>query len=400
MGGGVARHALDRHCGVDKLPHLRVAIVHLLELGRLGQRQLQGHVQLVRDGLCDCVRFGIGHVERAADVAHGAAGCHGAEGHDLGNLVLAVFAGHVVDDLSPALLAEVGIKVRHRDAFGIQEALENEGILHRVDLGDVHTVCRNGGGAGTSARSDRDAVLLCPADEIGNDQVVVHIAHPLDDSHLVSKPVAVFLRRVRIALGKALAAHPAEVIEGFRAVRGLEMRQMVVVELKFDVAALRDLRRVLEGLVQLREARAKLLLRLDVEFVGGELQAVGLVDGLAGLDAEQDVLHNGVLAAQIVGVVRDDQRQASLPGELQQHRVDLCLLGQAVVLQLEIEIVRAEDTAVFQRDLLRAIVIIHPEPARNRAGETCRERNQAVRVLAQQVHINARLAVEALKEAH
>ena len=47
-----------------------------------------------------------------------------------------------------------------------------------------------------------------------------------------------------------------------------------------------------------------------------------------------------VAFAQIVGIVRDDQGQPRLPGKAQDPCVDPLLLRQAVILKLQIEVVR------------------------------------------------------------
>jgi hypothetical protein len=43
---------------------------------------------------------------------------------------------HVLDDLAAALEAEVHVDVGHRDPLGIQEPLEQQIELERVDVGD------------------------------------------------------------------------------------------------------------------------------------------------------------------------------------------------------------------------------------------------------------------------
>ena len=48
----------------------------------------------------------------------------------------AVLLPHVLDDLAAAPLAEVDVDVGHRDAVGVQEALEEEVVAQRVDVRD------------------------------------------------------------------------------------------------------------------------------------------------------------------------------------------------------------------------------------------------------------------------
>ena len=119
MGGGVARHTLQRPCRVDKLAYARIAVVKLLE--RLGQAQclIQRHVQRGGHLLGNRVRLAIADVEGATHVAYGEAGGHRAEGHDLGDMIRAVFLRHIVDDLTAPPHAEVHVDIRHGDALRV-----------------------------------------------------------------------------------------------------------------------------------------------------------------------------------------------------------------------------------------------------------------------------------------
>ena len=62
---------------------------------------------------------------------------HGAEGDDLRDVLAPVLLGDVIDDLAAAVHAEVDVDVGHGDALGIQEALEEQLVLQRIDVGDA-----------------------------------------------------------------------------------------------------------------------------------------------------------------------------------------------------------------------------------------------------------------------
>ena len=66
----------------------------------------------------------------------------------------------------------------------------------------------------------------------------------------------------------------------------------------------------------------------------------------------------------VVEVVRDDERQADLRGEPEELLVEAALLGQAVVLELEEEAVRAEDVAVLAGDGPGEVPVLDLEGAR------------------------------------
>ena len=93
-----------------------------------------------RHELCDGVRLGKREVHDTAHVANGGSGCHGAEGDDLRDVILAVFLPDIVDDLAPSRIAEVHIDIRHGHAGGVQEAFEIEAIFHGVNFGNMQAV--------------------------------------------------------------------------------------------------------------------------------------------------------------------------------------------------------------------------------------------------------------------
>ncbi len=84
----------------------------LLEAGFLGQGLLQGDVQDVRDHLGDPVHLAVRHVQGPAHVPDHGPGLHFPEGDDLGHVVLAVLFGHILEDLLPALDAEIDVDIR------------------------------------------------------------------------------------------------------------------------------------------------------------------------------------------------------------------------------------------------------------------------------------------------
>ena len=75
----------------------------------------------------------------------------------------------------------------------------------------------------------------------------------------------------------------------------------------------------------------------------------GRVEVVARADAQQHVVRLGLLGVDVVEVVGDDERQADLGRQAQQLLVEPALLGEAVVLELEEEAVRAEDVAGTRR---------------------------------------------------
>ena len=114
-------------------------------------------------------------------------------------------------------------------------------------------------------------------------------------------------------------------------------------ELDLDVGPLGDQQGVVARLGELGEEMAHLGRRLQVVLLALELEPLGVVDERPGLHAQQGVVGDGVLAVGVVAVVGGEQRRAELAGDLDQPGIGLVLLGQAVVLELDEEVVAAED---------------------------------------------------------
>ena len=142
----------------------------------------------------------IGHSQYAPGVAqHGLRG-HRAVGDDLADLVATVFLRDVVDHRIAAVHAEVDVEVGHRHALGIEEALEQQAVAQRVEIGDAEAPGDDRARARATPRSHWNAVLFRPADEVRDDQEVPREAHLHDHVELAIEARDIVL--VREALGE------------------------------------------------------------------------------------------------------------------------------------------------------------------------------------------------------
>src|SRR5205814_1563024 len=94
----------------------------------------------------------------------------------LRNRTITISAAHVFDDLAATVLAKVHVDVRRADALRIEEALEEQLELERVDVRDAHRIRDQRTRCRTTARPDRNAVLLRPMNEVPDDEEVVYEA--------------------------------------------------------------------------------------------------------------------------------------------------------------------------------------------------------------------------------
>jgi len=69
----------------------------------------------------------------------------------------------------PPTLVEVDVDVGHGDAIGVQEALEQQSVLQRIQFGDAQGVGDHRARGRSTTRTHADAVLLGVAHEVGDD---------------------------------------------------------------------------------------------------------------------------------------------------------------------------------------------------------------------------------------
>ena len=103
-----------------------------------------------------------------------------------------------------------------------------------------------------------------------------------------------------------------------------------------------------------------------------------------------------LLLVHVVEIVGDDQRQPGLRGEAEQLLVEAALLGDAVVLQLEVEAVLAEDVGVLAGELAGELPVVHLERLGDLAAEAGGHPDQPLAVLGEVLAVDARLVVVAV----
>ena len=183
-------------------------------------------------------------------------------------------------------------------------------------------------GGRSAARADRNVVLAGVADEIPDDQEIAGELHLLNDAEFALQALlvvgdgvlqlALLVQRAQRlqAAGEAFASDVHEVAVDGVAGRDFELRERIRDFLQAQAAALGDVERAREHLGGIFEHAVHLVVVLDEELVAVELHASRVVNRLAGLDAEHDILCVGVVFAEVVAVVGGDERQAEIFFEL------------------------------------------------------------------------------------
>ncbi len=216
----------------------------------------------------------------------------------------------------------------------------------RIEVGDAQRVGHQRARARAAAGTDRNAFVLRPGDEVGDDQEVAGIFHAGDDAELEFEPLAVFIDAV--AFGDAGGGEPSReaslgalaqfvgFVDHAAALADRKARQDRLLHGRAEGAALGDLDGIGERFRQIGEQLAHFGAGLEA-MLGVELAAVGLRDEAAFGDADQRVMGFVVGDGGEIRLVGRDQRQVAAIGKIDQHRFGHALVGHAVALQFDIE---------------------------------------------------------------
>ena len=315
-------------------------------------------------------------------------------------MVRPVAAAHVVDHLAAAFVIEVHVDIGHGDALGVQKALKEQAVFQGVYGGNAQAVGDDGTGAAAAPRADAHAVGARVVDKIPDDEKIIHIAHAGDHAQFVFHALARVRVILAVALFQPLFAQGAQVGKGVRFALGQgKFGQVGGGKVKVHLAARGDFRRVFNGLREVGEQGAHLVLALDVQFPRGHLHAVGVGKGLAGLDAHEHFLRVRVGGGEVVAVVGDDQGNVQFPRQAHQPRQYLLFLRDTVILQFHIEIARPEDVHIPLRHFAGLVIPPVEQQLGQIARKTGRQRNQTPGILFQQRVIHAGAVVKPTRKA-
>ena len=203
---------------------------------------------------------------------------------------------------------------------------------------------------------------------------------------------------VGIPLLQSFLTEVPQVLRLRHAFRRSELRQMQLAEGEFHVAAIRDLRRVLQRFRRIGKDFSHLILGLQIELVVGEAHSVFFVDGSGRLDAHEYVLGRSVLPVHVVDVVGGHERNARLLVESFHVRQDPGFFFKSLILQFQEVVARAEDTDHLQGLTFGSLVVAVEQMPLHVACQTGGSGDDALAVPVEDVLVDSRLIVKSVPE--
>ena len=219
----------------------------------------------------------------------------------------------------------------------------------------------------------------------------------MDDGKLVIQALLYFLGDFRIAGRQCLFTEGPQV--GFVILIGFGngiIRQLDMAKLKVHLTTLGNLYRIAQGFGMVREQSGHFFWGFQIVIIAVEAHAVRVIHGLAHLNAEQNIVEFTVLAAYIMAVVGGHKAQAVLFRQFDKSCISCAFLWQTVILNFQKVIVLAEDIDVFLYQPFGFILVVLDKGLRHIARDTGGQADNALVILAQQLHIHPGLVVHAL----
>ena len=98
---------------VEQILCLLIRLIELTKIRYICNCLSNRNILLHRNRLGDRIHIGIRHIKNPADITDHSSCRHRTKGDDLRHMISAVFAGYIIDDLLPSLIAKIHVDIGH-----------------------------------------------------------------------------------------------------------------------------------------------------------------------------------------------------------------------------------------------------------------------------------------------
>ena len=177
MNGRMPRQSFQPSGRNKQTVQLFVRFHHLFQSAVFGKCLVERHFRQIGNQPAErCDVPGV-DIHDLADIADYLPRRQGAEGDDVGDMVFAVGFIYILQHFLTPVIGNIGVDIRHRDPFRIEETFKQQIVLQRIDHRDAETVRNQRTGGTAPAGTDIDTVFAGIADKIIDNQEVILEVH-------------------------------------------------------------------------------------------------------------------------------------------------------------------------------------------------------------------------------
>ena len=300
---------------------------------------------------------------------------------------------HVVDYFATAIHAEVHVEVRHGFTLRVEKTLEHQVETEGFHLGNADKVGNYAACAAAASRAYGYAVGLGVVDEVPHNKVVIDKAHAADYAVFVLHALADFRRAVGVLFLQTLFKQVTQIFRAVHSVgRRVQWQQLFLAEV--DVALFGNFQRGFHCVGDVGEQLRHFVVTFEIKFLSRKAHTVGVVEVLARLYAQHDVLNFGVFLVEVVNVVGDHHFDVKFPCERDKLRHDRVFVVDAVLLYFDV-VILTEKFLELQRQRACVVGTVGKEKARQLPRDTRRQTDDTFVVLDKRFPVDTRLVIKA-----
>ena len=380
VGRGMTGKSFKNLTDVDEICDFRPAFHQFHEFGLLFKGLIQADVEYIRNHFGDGVHFAQGNVQSPSHVPNHCTGFELSKGNDLADIIAAAVAiHHIFIHLLPAVDAKIHVNIRHAFSAWVQEPFKYQSMFKGIKIGYSQRKGHKASGCGPTARTYGNLVILGVLDKIRNNQKIAGKTHLLDGSHLVFQANQVGLLILIRMFFKNLAPYPRVPFAGFfikdivcrTLARGFIFGEMEGFEIKFQVASPCNSHCIGKGAGIGFKIRDHFVPGFEIELVCPEFEALRVMNGFSGLNAEQHIMGPDIILIQVMTVIGRNQRNRKPLTHIKQYLIDMILDVDAVVLNLQEKIPLAKNVEIKPGGFICCVLPAVLDEPGNFAMKTC-----------------------------
>ena len=378
---------------IQQLMNSGIRFVELSQIGVKGKCAVKCNIQFVRNRFCKLIRVTVRQIHDTCNITDHTFGGKRSESDDLYYFVRTIFACDIIDYILAMCVFEINVNIRHGYTFRIQETFEEQIILNRINVGDVHTIGSNTAGGRTPSRAYCNVVFTAIIDVIPYDQEIIHVPHFPNNGQFVIQFFAQCTVIVRIAFFQSIGAELIQIGPGIIPLWYIEEREFCDTEFDLHMASVGNFLRIIDGILRICKKRTHFSLTLYIILPAFIAEPVCIRYFLLRLNAQQKVMCFCIVGSGVMTVIGSNKAYIKFFGHAKQCGIHICLRRNSVILKFEKEISVTKTVVIALCNTDSLVIISARNCFRNLPCKAGRETDDAFMILAQNLHIDTRFII-------